>query len=99
MDWNFLEKKYGFTVLNFGRNYFTYDKELLNNFHIEIYINPTSYEVTLYRNNLLYFREKHYTETEDNYIQILMDKIQEYELTAKHIVLMEKEKKLMEDFK
>ena len=99
MNWDFLEKKYGFTVLSFGSNYFTYDKELLNNFHIEIYVNPTSYEMTLYRNNLLYFREKHYTENEDNYIQILMDKIQEYELTAKHIVLMEKEKKLMEDFK
>ena len=98
MNWNFLEKKYGFIVLNSGRNYFTYDKELLNNFHIEIYTNPTSYEVTLYRNNLLYFREKHYTENEDDYIQILIDKIQEYELTAKHIVLMEKEKKLMEDF-
>lgn len=98
MNWNFLEKKYGFTVLNFGNDYFTYDKELLSNFHIEIYITQTSYEVTLYRNNLLYFREKH-TENEDNYIQILMDKIQEYELTAKHIVLMEKEKKLMEDFK
>ena len=97
MNWNFLEKKYGFTVLNFGSDYFTYDKELLNNFHIEIYITQTSYEVTLYRNNLLYFREKH-TENEDDYIQILMDKIQEYELTAKHIVLMEKEKKLMEDF-
>ena len=97
MNWNFLSEKYGFKFLTVHDDAFVYKKALLNEFYIDIMITSHSYNIELYKYNLIYFRETH-NDNESDYVLTLINKIQEYELTAKNITLRENQRKIEEDF-
>ena len=101
MNWNFLTDKYGFKLVTVRDAEddvcFIYNKALLNEFYIEIYIAQHKYSVDLCKHHILYFREIH-NDDESDYVLTLINKIQEYDLTAKNITLRENERKIEGDF-
>lgn len=97
MNWNFLTDKYGFKLETVGDAGLVYSKALLNEFYIDINIEQHSYCIDLYKHNIIYFREIH-NDNESDYVLTLINKIQEYELTAKNITLRENISKIEQDF-